>query len=521
MIRKIPASAGSNESGGFQTPAPVGGWNTRDPEAAMPPQDAIYLDNFFPYASGVMLRKGWQAHGSVPALVLPAVQAIEALMSYSPSLGDKKLFAGCTDGIYNVTAAGVGTLSSAATNARWKSVNISTAGGNFLWCCNGVDKARVFNGAAWIVLDGASAPPLTGVVSTDITNVSLHQTRLYLTVKEKLSFFYLPVNAIAGAAVEFPLGALFRRGGYTVATFSWTIDAGAGMDDHFVVVSSEGEMAVYAGYDPSNAATWTLVGVYYVGRPLGPNCFVRLGGETVLLTVQGAIPLAKLVQSSSIDRRLFITDKIGNFFSTVVDQFGDNYGWQATVYPEAQLMLINVPIRSGLSWQFAMNIMTGAWCRFTELNATSWVLHDGELYFSVGTAVRKGWMGQRDGEAAIIGRAKTAFQYINRAGKINQITLLRPIFQAGGPVTASLALDTDFRNGTSMAGSISFIQQIAIWDSSLWNEAFWSGSLTVSQWRTVSHVPGRAFSLRLRVSLKDISFSWSATDFIGKQGGLM
>lgn len=520
MIRQIPLSAGSNESGGFQVPAPVGGWNTRDPEAKMPATDAIYLDNFFPYASGVMLRKGWEAHASVPDAT-PA-QEIGALMSYSPVTGAKKLFAGTLSGIYDVTAAGAAAVpSSVATNGRWRYANVTTAGGSFLWCCNGVDKSRVYNGAAWTVLDGASTPPITGISSENITNVSLHQTRLMLAVKDSLSFWYLGVNAIAGAAAEFPMGALFRKGGYLMATESWTIDAGAGMDDHFVAVTSEGEVAVYAGYDPSNAATWSLVGIYYTGKPLGRNCFVRLGGDMVLLTVQGAIPLSKLVQSSSIDRRIFITDKISNFFTSVVDSYGDNYGWQGVVYPEAQMLVINVPLRSTLSWQFVMNLQTGAWSRFLSWNATAWALHDGELYFGIGTEVRKGWAGRKDGEAAITGKVKTAFQYINRAGKINQITLLRPIFQATGPVAASLALDTDFRNSFTFAQSTNFLQQIGVWDESLWDEAYWNGSLTLGAWRTVGHVPGRAFSLRMRVQLKNLNFSWSATDFIGKQGGLM
>ena len=39
-------------------PAPVGGWNARDPLAAMDPADAVKLVNFIPNTTSVTLRQG-------------------------------------------------------------------------------------------------------------------------------------------------------------------------------------------------------------------------------------------------------------------------------------------------------------------------------------------------------------------------------------------------------------------------------------------------------------------------------
>jgi hypothetical protein len=39
--------------------APIGGLNARDSLAAMPPQDAVTLDNWFPTPTTVDLRKGY------------------------------------------------------------------------------------------------------------------------------------------------------------------------------------------------------------------------------------------------------------------------------------------------------------------------------------------------------------------------------------------------------------------------------------------------------------------------------
>lgn len=522
-MRTTLESAAKNESIGFQIPAPIGGWNTKDALATMPELDAIFLDNFFPYANGVMVRKGYSAFATTPLdIPLSDPHEIHALLSYSPPSGQKQLFAADADGIYDVTAGGyTGTISSAATSGDWQSVNISTAGGAFLWCCNGVDKARYWDGSTWTVLDGTSTPPLTGIPSEEVVNVSQHQFRLFLTRKDKLSFYYLPVNSIAGAASEFPCGVLFKRGGYVVATGSWTIDAGAGMDDHFCILTSEGEVAVYRGIDPSNAATWALVGVYFAGRPIGRRCLFNLGGDLMILTVQGILPLSRLLQSSVLKRNAFVSDKIDTFITQMADTYGTKFGWQAIVYPEAQMLLINIPLSAKLSWQCVMNTNTGAWCRFLDWNAMAWTYHNGGIYFAASSYVRKAWDGQKDGRGAITARVKTAFQYIGGRGRTKRITLLRPIFTATAPVVASLALDTDFRDTTFTKQSTNFNQLVSFWDQAIWDQSYWSGDLTVVQWRTVAHTPGRAFSFRMRLQVKDIAVTWSVTDYIASAGGLM
>ena len=369
-MRQVMNSAARPSSQSKSLPAPIGGWNARDPIADMPARDAVFLDNFFPRTTDVSLRKGSALFASLPADInATAPHNIRSLLSYSPTSGVKKLFAADNTGIYDVTAGGaVSTIASAATNGEWQSLNISTAGGSFLWCCNGVDKARYFNGTAWTVLDTTTTPALTGIVSADVINISLFKTRPILLCKNSLSFWYLPVVAIAGAASEFPLGSIFKKGGYLVATESWTLDAGTGPDDYFVAITSEGEVAVYRGTDPANAANFSLVGVFDIGKPLSRRCFVKLGGDLGILTIKGLYPLSKAMLSASIDRRVALTDKIDAAIVSYADEFKSLYGWQVLLFSEAPFILINVPILAAhalnamYSYQFVMNTMTGACC---------------------------------------------------------------------------------------------------------------------------------------------------------------
>ena len=529
-MRQVMRSAATPTSSGRNVPAPTGGWNARDPIAAMSEKDAIFLDNFFPSPSDVQLRKGSILFATLPTDTEPgSPHNIRSILSYKSPTGAAKLFVGLEDGIYDATAGGtIAAVASVCTNASWQSVNITTAGGSFLWGCNGVDKARYYDGSAWTVLDGTSTPALTGITSTDVTNVSLFKSRLFLCEKDSLSFWYLPVNSVAGAASEFPMGALFRKGGYLVATGAWTLDGGNGPDDYFVAVTSEGEVAVYLGTDPSNAATWALQGIYELGRPLSRRCLVKTAGDLCVLTTEGLYPLSKSLLSASVTKKSAVSDKISKAWITYTSAYKDLYGWQPILFQDATMLLVNVPvleehsINSVYSYQFVMNTQTGAWCRFTGLPAEVWGVHNGRLFFALHNKLYEAWVGADDNGLPIDGKAKTASFYPAGRGAQARVTLLRPLLYSLQALRLQLGIDTDYDESQVSGSAISYAQSLAVWDSAIWDQSYWSvGASTIAKWRSVAHKPGRAVSLRLRVRSKGVTMSWIGTDLILQKGGLL
>ena len=528
-MRQVASSSFRPASFGASLPAPVGGWNARDPIASMPPTDAIFLDNFFPRPGDVILRKGSSQYATLPT------GRIRSLLPYNKADGTTKFFAADDSGLYDVTNGGtVSVVASAATNGAWESVNISTAGGHFLWCCNGVDKSRYYNGTTWTVLDGGSSPALTGITSENITHVSLHKSRLYLVGKNSLSFWYLPVNSVAGAAAEFPLGAIFRHGGYLVATGSWTLDGGNGPEDYFVAVTSEGEVAIYSGIDPSNAATWALQGVYMIGRPIGRRCLINFGGDLLLLTVRGLFPLSKALQSATVDVRSAVSDKILNAWTEYADAYKGLFGWQPILCPELSSLWVNVPIRYDAAngvidgYQFVLNTQTGSWCRFTGMSAECWAYREGRLYFARHNKVYLAWEGGSDVDGAPIQAAvKTAFLYPAGRGNTAQVKLVKPIFSTNGSgVNFQLGIDHDYTQNELSSGQVTYLQDGSFWDQATWDQSYWENndfnlSTLIAQWKSISHYPGRALALRLRLSSKGVSMAWTATDFVLQKGGMM
>lgn len=501
-------------------PAPIGGLNGLDSIADMPSSDAIVLDNFWPTSAGMTVRKGWATFASIPTDNPPgSPHDIRSLMSYVSPTGTKKLFAGDQNGIWDVTAGGaIAAVSVVGTNGAWQSVNTSTAGGNFLLACNGVDKMCLYDGAAWVALDGVSTPALTGITSTDCAYLHVFQTRVYIALKNTLNFAYLGVNSIAGAASTFYLGAVFKRGGSILCINSWTIDGGSGLDDMIVFITTEGEAAVYSGYDPSNAATWSLVGVYYIGKPVSKNCAAKVGGDLVILTTNGLYPLSKAL--ATVSKESAVSYKVQNALQNYIDVTSTSYGWSVLQYTVPGMLLINVPYKSDdasnyiYSYQLVMNTTTMQWARFTGMTAEAWCVHDGVLYFAAHNKVNKAWTGSTDNTGRVIARAKQAFTTLGKNAGNKHIKMLRPILTGSAAANFSASIDTNFDNDATLQYTHIDNVSAAVWDVAKWNESLWSGNSTTMDWVTLANTPAMYFSLNFKIETSNSGISWVSTQYL-------
>lgn len=502
MIRPSRQSRGVAVSASI--PPPVLGLNTRDALASMKPDEAVTLDNWFPRGNDIVLRQGFDAH------VTGFAAAVETLMEYNGPT-TQALFAASGSAIYDATAAGaVGSaLVSGLGSARWQSTMFTTAGGAFLMAVNGADAALNYDGSAW-----NTAPAITGVSSADLTDITVHKSRLWFVEKSSTKAWYLGVDAIGGAATSFNLGSVWRLGGKLKTIITLSNDSGAGPDDYLAFVSDHGEVAMYQGTDPSDASAWALVGVYHVGTPIGDRPALQVGGDAALITDEGVVSLLKAMQlDRSAQSQAAITDKISPTFAAYAQSNRTRSGWQAISYPGGNYALFNVPLANGAAVQLVMNVLTGAWCRFTGQAASCWGLLGTSLYFGGATAVYRADTGRSDNGVAIAGDVKTAFNYFKSRGQLKQFLMLRPAFTSNGVPAPSVALNVDFRDDAP-TGTASFTSSGAQWDSAQWDSAQWGGGSTVNQTWTSVYGVGRCAAVRMTTSTTNATLSVSAFDVI-------
>ena len=302
--------------------APIGGWNARDALGAMDPLDAVTLQNFWPGTNSVILRNGYTKH----ATGLPA--QVQTLMAYSSGTSNK-LFAISDGKIYDATSAGaVGAAAvSGLTNSKFQYTNITTPAASYLMAVNGADKLRTFDGTNWHT-DGDGSPyDITNIDTATVSNITLFKNRIWLTTNNTLKVWYLPVNSIGGAAVALDMTSIFQLGGYIMAGMTWTLDAGYGVDDYLVFITSNGEAIVWRLTDPTTPTGISQIGLYKVGAPIGRRCYTKFGGDLLIITQDGVVPMSGALQSSRLDPRVSITNKIQYAMSSAISAYGSNFGW--------------------------------------------------------------------------------------------------------------------------------------------------------------------------------------------------
>jgi hypothetical protein len=477
--------------------APVAGWNRRDPLANMKKGFAVLMDNFFPTAGSVDIRRGNQVWTDDLLDAYPDGDpvTINTLIAYRPKSGQEELWAFGGEFLWDVSAAGSATASElgSLTDDQWACSNFATVGGNFLLCVNGADLMLLYDGTDWLAIDDMSTPAITGVATSDLINLFVHKARVFYIEEASMSAWYSAVGAFAGALTELDLSSEFSEGGFLLAGGSWSIDAGDGQDDYAVFITDQGELAVYQGTDPSSANTWAKVGTFKIGTPIGRRCTLKYGGDLLLLTVDGVISAASAFsRGREISKQLALSDNIQGEVAKQGELYKDTFGWQMTLFSTGSMLLVNVPEAGGVK-QWVMNTVTKAWTRFKGWETSCFEIYNDNLYMGGAGVVRQAWIGKSDSGEPIEAEVVPAFEYFGTQASTKQWNMLQMIVEwDANPISVTIGFDSDFfledpmqevALSTAEGGG-------AIWDTDEWDGAQWAGSVSPkrSEWYGVSAI---------------------------------
>jgi len=518
-------------------PAPIGGLNARDSVSLMPATDALALDNWFPNATSVDIRKGYERYATFTG-------QCETIFAYNGTA--TRIFAaivnGTTRGIYQITSGGIvtsigawgaswgaswgsswgsgtdlaasvggsGNTVQAITNSRYDYVNFGTTGGQFLSVVNGADTPLQYNGSAW----SASTITGSGLTPSVLFTVAVYAERLFFG-GSGFDVWYLPVSSITGTATRLNLASLFKLGGRLSNIVTWSADTSSELADFIAFVSTEGEVVAFAGTDPASQYEWARVSHFRIGKPVcrGNRAWTKLGSEAVLATVDGVVPLSLAVRQSRADVSGAVSDKIRTLFNRDAQVYGNSYGWSVVLHPAGQKLIVNVPTSElETAYQYVMNTQTGAWCRYTGWNAICFETTRDRLYFGGDGYVARADYGNTDNGESVTSVCKQAFSYLDDRGALKSVTMIRPVLTSDGGYSVGIQIDTDYQDRgllpvQSVSGSTGDPWG-GIWD------AVWSGAVAVQRtWRS-SRGLGFAIAPKLRVVADDVSVSWSSTDFV-------
>ena len=501
-------------------PAPLGGWNARDSYANMDSSDAITLINMFPTVSNLTLRDGYAKYAT------GLDGKVQTIMVYNYGNNSKMFAATSTGKFYDVSNPGaVGSpVVTGQTNGIWEYINITTAGGNYLMCVNGADKPFLYDGTTWTPLDDSSTPAITGVSTTTLCNITLFKNRIWFIEQYTLKAWYLPTLSIGGAAQYLDMSAICKFGGHLVDLDTWTLDAGYGVDDNLAFVTSVGETIVYRGTDPASASTWALIGVWKLGSPVGTRPMLKWAGDLLILTYDGLMPMAASLQSSRLDPRVALSDKIQGAITNATTQYGGNHasvGWQVVYTAKYNAVWINVPVADGQQEQYVMNTITKSWCQFTGWAAYCWEILNDDPYFGSDGYVGKAWSNNyTDDTSNIPTTTQQAFNYFGARGVKKYFTRARPsIFSSGSPAI-SVGMNVDFDTSDTTSAVTFANATYGLWDASTskWDSAIWGSDLIIQNtWLGITGL-GYCGSLQMKTASSGLQIQWASTDVVYQSG---
>lgn len=312
-----------------------------------------------------------------------------------------------------------------------------------------------------------------------------------------------------------------------MAMATWTIDSSSSIDEYAVFITSEGQAAVYQGYDPTFAATWNLVGIFNMGRPIGRRCWVKIGSDVAVICADG---LALLSKELTTDRSQSATlsYNIMNLISNDVQSYASNFGWECAYYPLGNKVILNVPqVENNTQYQYVMNTITGAWSTWgkesSALNAACWdVFRDNVYYGGNGVVVKADDPTTlTDNGASIRADVKPAFGYFGDLGQSKLFTMVRPIIISSDVIKPTFALCLDYNDAVPIAPPNSTGTGTP-WDTSPWDTSSWgaSGGQVNKNWLTVGGI-GYSASLRMATLTNGLKASLQSIDYVYEAGGVL
>lgn len=476
-------------------PAPVKGLNDIDSIAAMEPQFALDMVNYFPDNTSLKIREGyvvWQQD---------MLNVTKTLIAWLPYTGTPRLLAACDGGIYDVTNQNSVSASMKFINeGRLSHVHFGGISNQYLVCANDntADSVIFYDGSTWkdftLIATPSNPGEIKGIDPKLLSYVHSHKKRLWFIQKDTMTAWYLPLEQMGGDAKPFYLGGVFPRGGKLIAIYTWSLDAGDGMDDVLLFLTDRGEVAGYQGNDPAVATDWKLSAVHFIANTLTDRPFADFGSDLIMLTTYGAIPLSKVVGGalSISPQEASLSKNISKTLNKEVARRGSTIGWEIHNMPSIQSLVVVLPQTTNFpAVQFIMNSVTNAWTKY-DLPILTTAMFNMFLFFSdnKGRILRFGGTYLDDvpltgtGGKPVVASFMQAYHYFKNRGINKHYNFIRPIWISNYIPSYVLDISVDFspKNIYNLPEPPPDYLPESLWGKAIWGQNLWTPS-TQSQFK--------------------------------------
>ncbi len=486
-------------------PAPAG-LNTITPAGIMPITECNVLWNMIGGEEGARVRLGYREWVTGCTGTTDAILTILPFKGSTPSAD--KLFCTTNTGIWDVTDSSAApsqvlVFADSTGDAGYGQVHTfvtatasPTTYGHFLVYCDEQNGMHTYSEttATWTAtaMGATAGSEITGVNPNTFVGVCGFKERLFFIQRGTAKAWYTDAGCLFGdlTGQSFNFGSKFKSGGGLRNLYNLTYDGGGGMDDSLVAISDGGDVAVYQGDDIATAGQFAIKGVWSVGAiPAGRNIGTDFGGDLLILSKTGILPLSRLVAGAQTEEDAqYATYKIGPEFNRLTLATGAVKGWSMRIHPEDNALIVTVPTSAGANTnQLAMSLATKGWSRYRDLPMLCNGVLDGKMYFGSKDGIiylNEGYVDNLllDGVTYtdIAWSFVTSFQNWGN-GRQKQVGNIRATIRCNGGLP-SYGVGARYRYDLTELGAVTAASNgTNTWGSGLWGTATWSGGYGTTQ----------------------------------------
>ena len=530
---------------------PVHGLNSTGAVAQMPAEDALTMDNLVSTDLGVAVREGYfdyatHINGGAEIRTVFAYNGAPGSAMISP-LATSELFAATDNGIFDIEGGGdmTGLAPAIALSGNTYAGRLSTVhftndiGVQYLPACSETDGGFLYNGVAWMKMTSVGGPGpgiITGVDPATFVQVCAFKKRLMFVQRNSGKVWFLAANAVGGVASVFDFGPLLQHGGQVLALINWTQDGGDGTDDRLVIIGTAGDLVVYEGTDPSNSNLFNNVGTWYIGQPpVGRRCFSQTGGNPMVLTTFGIIPVGDVVQGgidNILQANTELLQQLRKIQATLSHDFEtllDVPGWELDIIPSKALLVLARPsLTENTFIQYAFQQHNLAWSRLLDIRAVTFGRRLSEYYGGTEDGrVLRVLAGATDGgdllgnnSTEIRSRLTPAFSYFGDPATLKQALMMRVNYLSSISPAYTILMNVDFSptDLSSPSGAPAPDAVGSLWDGAFWDAGYWAGGRgSFGEWRSIE---GMGYSLSPTLFIRTTSPTTIANiEYMTKTGG--
>jgi hypothetical protein len=490
-------------------PAPTRGLALSENESQMLPGGALVQDNWMSTLRGVRLRGGTTLYCDlhsldtpVPPRPDPSRQEVVSAFEYVAGQSVHKMFAGQKTKLFDVTSPTPALVKSGQASGNYCAAQFSNASGDHMIVVNDAGDAPLhYDGTTWTTFNadqitgGPNTPPAVAH-GRGLTYVWKYRGRLFFIEGGTMNAYYLDLDAFQGQLQLIPLGGATTKGGSLLFGGTWSVDTGSGLDDKNLFVTTEGEVVIFTGNNPGDPANWSQQGRYAMGRPLGMNAHLSIGGDFLVATIDGLTPVSQCISkdAGALDLAL-ISYNVRSMWHREAG-VKQNRPWTVKRWDMRGLVHVTWPGGDpGNRYCAVFNNTTNAWCRYVGYDALCFVAQGDDMFFGTqdGTLMQCERTGMDDGRpynATLVGgwemfKAPTAQVTWHQA---------RAVFAtvAGQPFEPTLNATLDYQiviPTPPPPGPDPGPQDV--WDQGLWDTAKWDATVATrgpvrnTMWRSI------------------------------------